>query len=71
MLRSGSVGEILYSDALNREEKLERIREASQASINEKSTYTLKTSDKVIGEKLSKEFEEVCMNLGIITKVDD
>jgi len=59
MHRSGSVGDVLYSDALKREEKLKekrREREESETHSIKQGVQPIKTSNLLIQDKVKKEF---------------
>lgn len=60
MNRSGSVGELLYNDAMKREEKLKekrKVKEDSETSQIRKGIQPIKSSNQMVIEKVKKEFK--------------
>lgn len=55
--RNSSVGEILYEDAIKREEKLRTSRERSNErhNLNRSPKYSLKESDKFMAQRIEAE----------------
>jgi hypothetical protein len=67
MKRSGSVGDILYNNAIEREIKMleKRERVDSERRVVPKTKFSTEKTEKEFGKKLSKELNEACMNQSV------